>query len=218
MTYLLVEIWMCLFVAALVGLLAGWLLWGRQVRAIALQFRDQLIQGRDALARATAAQHSAEARLAASGEHSQAMTNKLDECEKNAGLLKAELEAYASREAELVAKVTELEEKLNSRTMPMLVAPAASEFRRVGAGGTPVASSLTAAAGERDDLKKIRGIGPKLERALNERGVYRFEQIARWTSKDVDEFSKSLPEFKRRAERDDWIEGARAEHVKKYGG
>ena len=37
-----------------------------------------------------------------------------------------------------------------------------------------------------DALKRIKGIGPKNEDALNELGIYTFKQIAAWTAENVD--------------------------------
>lgn len=55
-----------------------------------------------------------------------------------------------------------------------------------------------------DDLKKINGVGPKLEQTLNELGFYTFEQVANWTSDNVAYVDARLT-FKGRIERDDWI-------------
>jgi NADH-quinone oxidoreductase subunit E len=60
-----------------------------------------------------------------------------------------------------------------------------------------------------DDLKKIRGIGPKLEKQLNELGYYHYDQIARWTPAEVAWIDENLVGFKGRASRDDWVEQAR---------
>lgn len=90
-------------------------------------------------------------------------------------------------------------------------------FHRIGDAEQPVGTSLPLPRGERDDLKKIHGIGPDLERVLNERGIYRYEQIARWTQEDVARFSEDLEEFQGRIERDHWIDGAREQHQRKYG-
>ena len=35
--------------------------------------------------------------------------------------------------------------------------------------------------GQADDLKRLSGVGPKLEKLLHENGVYHFDQIAAWT-------------------------------------
>ena len=60
-----------------------------------------------------------------------------------------------------------------------------------------------------DDLKLIKGIGPKLEGILNDLGIYKFSQIAAWTQKDIDEISTKLGSFKDRISRDDWVKKAR---------
>lgn len=56
-----------------------------------------------------------------------------------------------------------------------------------------------------DDLKMIKGIGPVLERLLNEMGVRRFEQVASFTGEDVAVVSKALDAFADRIVRDDWV-------------
>lgn len=68
---------------------------------------------------------------------------------------------------------------------------------------------LTAPDGEPDDLKKIKGIGPKLEEELNEAGVYHYRQIASWTDKEVAWADEHLVSFKGRISRDDWVSQAR---------
>lgn len=62
--------------------------------------------------------------------------------------------------------------------------------------------------GEADDLKKIKGVGPKLEGTLNELGFYHFDQIAAWTASEIAWVDNRL-KFKGRIERDGWIEQAR---------
>jgi len=42
MTHPLAEIWMCLSVAALLGVLAGWLVWGRRTQRIVTSYRRRL--------------------------------------------------------------------------------------------------------------------------------------------------------------------------------
>jgi NADH-quinone oxidoreductase subunit E len=65
-------------------------------------------------------------------------------------------------------------------------------------------------AGGADDLKKIKGVGPKLETVLNEMGVYHFDQIAGWSAAEVAWVDANLEGFKGRVTRDDWVTQARA--------
>lgn len=58
--------------------------------------------------------------------------------------------------------------------------------------------------GGADDLKKLKGVGPALEKKLHAAGVTSFAQIAAWGPEDVAEMDDKLS-FKGRIERDDWI-------------
>lgn len=65
-----------------------------------------------------------------------------------------------------------------------------------------------AAAGS-DDLKQLSGVGPALEKKLNEAGVTTFAQIASWGEAEIAEFDEKLS-FKGRIEREGWVEQAKA--------
>ena len=68
---------------------------------------------------------------------------------------------------------------------------------------------LTAARdGKADDLKKIKGVGPKLEQTLNELGFYHYDQVAKWTETEITWVDNRL-KFKGRITRDNWIEQAK---------
>ena len=71
--------------------------------------------------------------------------------------------------------------------------------------------------GAPDDLKLIVGVGPVLERMLQQLGVTTYRQIARWSEHDIDEFDAKLPEFPGRIRRDAWVTQARALHASKFG-
>jgi predicted flap endonuclease-1-like 5' DNA nuclease len=71
--------------------------------------------------------------------------------------------------------------------------------------------------GAPDDLKLIVGVGPVLERMLQQLGISRYRQIARWSERDIDEFDARLPEFPGRIRRDAWVTQARELHHSKYG-
>jgi predicted flap endonuclease-1-like 5' DNA nuclease len=69
----------------------------------------------------------------------------------------------------------------------------------------------------RDDLQELRGVGPLLERWLNERGVYRFRQLAAWQQADLDALLTGLPQFKGRLRLEQLTAQAREAHARKYG-
>ena len=62
---------------------------------------------------------------------------------------------------------------------------------------------------DKDDLKLIKGVGPKLEGMLNDLGIFTFSQIAAWSQQDIDQISSQLGSFQDRITRDDWVEKAR---------
>lgn len=68
---------------------------------------------------------------------------------------------------------------------------------------------LSKPQGAADDLKKISGVGPKLENTLNQTGIFHFAQIARLSQKAIDELDDKLA-FKGRIARDKWVEQAKA--------
>lgn len=60
-----------------------------------------------------------------------------------------------------------------------------------------------------DNLKEIKGVGPKLEKLLNSMGFYHFDQIANWTADEVAWVNANLEGFKGRVSRDNWVEQAK---------
>lgn len=62
--------------------------------------------------------------------------------------------------------------------------------------------------GKADDLKQIKGVGPKLEGLLNGLGIYHFAQIAGWSADEVAWVDENIIGFKGRVTRDNWVEQA----------
>lgn len=62
--------------------------------------------------------------------------------------------------------------------------------------------------GKQDDLKLISGVGPKLERLLNQNGIFYFWQVAGWTNQDINIIDDRLDVFKGRIARDSWVSQA----------
>lgn len=99
------------------------------------------------------------------------------------------------------ARITDAIRERNEAAAPDSVAKTEAKAEE----STPPVSE---AEGPHDDLKRIRGIGVLIEKRLNALGVGRYDQIANWTSGDIDRISRSL-EFKGRIERENWVEQAR---------
>lgn len=77
-----------------------------------------------------------------------------------------------------------------------------------GLDGKPAALSGPR-GGQADDLKKIEGIGPKLEELCNSYGIYHYDQIAAWGAAEVAWMDGNMPRFKGRVTRDKWVAQAK---------
>jgi predicted flap endonuclease-1-like 5' DNA nuclease len=60
-----------------------------------------------------------------------------------------------------------------------------------------------------DDLKVIKGIGPKFEKLLHGAGVTSLTQIAAWTDSDIDRMAKAIGVKPERVRKDDWVGNAK---------
>ncbi|MGQ7829643.1 hypothetical protein [Altererythrobacter sp. Z27] len=60
-----------------------------------------------------------------------------------------------------------------------------------------------------DDLTRIKGLGPRIATMLNEMGVARFADIARWDDAEIDRIDAQLGKFQGRIRRDAWVEQAK---------
>lgn len=61
--------------------------------------------------------------------------------------------------------------------------------------------------GKPDDLKQIKGIGPKIEASLYALGIFHIDQIAAWSKANADWVDAQLA-FKGRIRRERWVEQA----------
>lgn len=76
------------------------------------------------------------------------------------------------------------------------------QARRFSNGEGPLAP----AAHERDDLQRIKGVGPVLERWLHGRGIFRFQQLADLDDDAAADLDAKLEDFPGRIRREAWIE------------
>lgn len=96
------------------------------------------------------------------------------------------------------------------------VAPAVSDKDHDGDGVVEGADEgskpelLTAAReGGADNLKEIKGVGPKMEGMLNDMGIYHFDQVASWSADEVAWVDANLKGFNGRVKRDGWVDQAK---------
>jgi predicted flap endonuclease-1-like 5' DNA nuclease len=203
--FLLSEIWVLLALAALLGLFVGWLIWGRREVVIDTSEADRL-----------------RADLAACNSKGTDLSKRLTAAEARA----AEFEARAAHAAERAAaeRFVAAAPKA-SMAMPVMAKPAA--IAKPVAKAKPAANEAPAAAepaagtkakpkgltaareGKADDLKLVKGIGPKLELLCHKLGFYHFDQIANWTASEIAWVDENLEGFKGRVTRDEWVVQAR---------
>lgn len=118
----------------------------------------------------------------------------------------AEAQSVAEKIAEPVAETAKEVQSVEPRVVeaPIAAPDTASlmpeEFRKPAIVDKPAAP---------DDLKAITGVGPKLEKVLNDLGIWTYAQIAAWTPAEVAWLDDYLG-FKGRVERDGWLEQAAA--------
>jgi predicted flap endonuclease-1-like 5' DNA nuclease len=95
--------------------------------------------------------------------------------------------------------------------VPAVMSNAAAIMASGGAAAGAVTLTdigVPSAVGEPDNLRQIKGLGPKLSSTLATLGITRFDQIAAWKSDDIAKVDAHLGTFKGRIARDNWIEQA----------
>ncbi|MCW2368797.1 MULTISPECIES: hypothetical protein [unclassified Sphingobium] len=88
---------------------------------------------------------------------------------------------------------------------PVAPAPAPAQAQ---VNTAPNAIGIPAAVGAPDNLRLLKGVGPKLAALLTELGITRFDQIAAWNAADIATVDANLGTFKGRIVRDNWVEQA----------
>lgn len=221
MSYLITQIFILLLIAGLLGLALGWYL----TRISATEARTKL------LARLRDTEVDARALRA----ELDALATAKSSCDTERRLLSDELadlrahqdvamqtgpdhEALAALQAELdqcrdalVAAAVGVEH--NAQEADSVAIASAAAVAASGAQGLMAGAGLPAPNKDEDsavdDLRQIKGIGPKIAGILQELGIQRFEQIAAWSPENIDWVNERL-RFKGRIEREEWIAQAKA--------
>lgn len=116
--------------------------------------------------------------------------------EKKASAKKAAPKKEEAPKAEAAAPKTEKNE-----------APAKEEAK----GGDDVFATIgTASEGDAQDLKKINGLGPAMEKKMNEAGIYTYEQLSKCGEKEWLALDEIVGKVSTKAINDDWAAQAKA--------
>lgn len=103
---------------------------------------------------------------------------------------------------------------LNGKATTPAMRPAAAATPGATPGRKPRGLKQARKSGA-DDLKKINGVGPRIEKLLNELGIFHYDQIAAWNENHISWVDDYLS-FKGRIGRDDWV--AQAAQLARSGG
>jgi predicted flap endonuclease-1-like 5' DNA nuclease len=121
----------------------------------------------------------------------------------------------------LQKRLKEMRETLREKAAPAKAASAKEGPRQARQNGAKLSAPGGQPKGgkdsQKDDLKKIHGIGPAFAQTLNKMGTYTFIQIARWKPEDIEKIAKKLETDPERIKRDKWIADAKEQHYRKYG-
>jgi len=109
-------------------------------------------------------------------------------------------------------------EQLNKQiaaSVSQISSPAPTGLSEYHAGEEPAALSSPKSAADfglepADDLTRIKGIGPVLQKKLNDRGIRTFRQMATFDHKLIEQLTRELDHFPGRIEEDDWVGQAKA--------
>ncbi|MBT0959259.1 hypothetical protein IV417_17865 [Alphaproteobacteria bacterium KMM 3653] len=203
--FLLTEIWLLLAIAGLIGLFAGYLIWNRGSEAEA--------EG--------AGNADADAQIKAHKAEMAELTTRLDRCrsdgqKKDARIKEVEAEldelrSQAAFTAPVAAYSADDDGEQSDGSVGIVDGPVDFDGDGVAEGrdeGSKPETLDGPRGGVADDLKMIKGIGPKMEALCNSLGFYHFDQIAGWTADEAAWVDANLTGFKGRATRDRWIEQA----------
>ncbi len=191
MSYLLTQMFLYLLCAFVLGLILGYLIWGRSGASSA--DLDALRAERDRLKK----------------ERDDLNTN-LDACRARSAQERESIEALRAEKIDLQTKLDACETGRRAVDDIPAAAPVAAAVASVPAAeGTKPEGLSAPRGGQADDLKQINGVGPKMEGLLNSLGYYHFDQIAAWSPSEVAWVDNNLEGFKGRVTRDKWQDQAK---------
>ncbi|GGD37134.1 hypothetical protein [Sinisalibacter lacisalsi] len=184
--FLIAEMVLLIILAALLGLLVGWIIWGRRGGP------------------AGAETDGLKADLAACRKEANAKDTRIASLEGDLAAARNEAQAAEKAAMEAAAEAVAVAEAVEADHGAHPVHPDGVEETT---GVKPAALDAPREGGP-DDLKQIKGIGPKLEKLCHALGFYHFDQIANWTAEEIAWVDANLEGFKGRVTRDDWVQQA----------
>ena len=99
----------------------------------------------------------------------------------------------------------ELPSNVNIDWMFPIIKPAAQKREMKKPEQVQSVSAIAQIPTPKDDLKLITGVGPGLEKKLQDVGITSFEQIANLSDLEIADLETNVVKFTGRIKRDDWI-------------
>ena len=183
MSYLLTQMFLYMICTFLLGLALGWLIWR--------YLRDDN-DGLDPL----------KAEVNALRKEGDDLRTNLDACRARSTKERDVAEALRIENKRLTERLGN--NSTSGAAAAVATMPAVAVAAEPAVGGLKPKGLSGPRAGRADDLKKIVGVGPKMEKMLFELGYYHFDQIAAWTPDEVAWVDNNLEGFKGRVTRDKW--------------
>ncbi len=150
--------------------------------------------------------------------------NTMDEAKERVDEVRGMVEGLKSRAADTLDNLEQLFEERVARALKRMGVPTHDDIQGIAKRLEEINDRIKALAAdrtppvvERDDLKRINGVGPVLEEKLNAAGIDRYRQIAVLNESDIDRLESEILHLSGRVRRDDWVGQAKALHREKYG-
>lgn len=224
MLYLVTQMLAVLLFTAALALIAGWLLRGiglrGQVDAVARERDEERRRAAALEQRLAAAQAVQSAQQASSAARPGIVQLRQEELASEALTTMrnrlAQLDGVARSQAE---RLTDLGQRLREKDQLLETMKRQAEQGQTGPKAPRPRTDLSPPGGllaerpeKADRLQAISGIGPVIERVLNELGIYRFVQLARFTPDNIEWLAARIDWFPQRIQREDWVGQARRLH------
>jgi predicted flap endonuclease-1-like 5' DNA nuclease len=139
------------------------------------------------------------------------LTAQLEHARRALAAKEAEVRGVLAQRDQGIAEIESLRHQLSSRELGVkeLEFAAMTRETRVRELEKALDEAIARAGDSGDDLKQIRGIGPSFERELKRLGVRTFEQIAAWTTSDIEEIAPKIKARRERIHRENWVSTAK---------
>ena len=225
MAYLIAQILFLLLFTAALALIVGWLLRGmglkRQIEALVRERDEQRRRAEAMQVRLAGAQSGAtppssapQAREGVVPARPEAVVSSeaLASLRERVTQLDAIARSQAERIVELGQRLRDRDEQIDGLKHQPTRIVGTTKPQRPNTNASPPGGLLTERPAHADRLQAIAGIGPVLERVLNQLGIYRFGQLARLTPDNIEWLASRIDWFPQRIQREDWVGQARRLH------